>query len=114
MTKSQPQYGRLIALLALHDIDAGRVQVDGMNANGYDYVLQYNDGRPRYNPGGFELSVERKAWPSKELWNDVSVLYFGRALGFDVVPFAEQTQPELVNEVPIEKPKPTPQRVKKA
>jgi len=114
MTKSQPQYGRLIALLALHDIDATRVQADDMSASGYNYIQQYNDGRPRFNPGGFELSVERKAWPNDELWRNVSALYFGNPLGFDFAVLAEPSQPELVNEVPIEKPKPTPQKAKKA
>jgi hypothetical protein len=73
-----PRYVELRSYLEGFGINANRVQAEGMDETGYDYVQEYRDGRPMYKPGGgFQLQTERVEWPSLEVWEKVLALYTG-------------------------------------
>lgn len=74
----RPRYVELRNLLDQHNIDANRVQIEGMTEEGYQYVQQHRDGRPKYVEGtGFRLKTEFVEWPNKELYAQVIDLYYG-------------------------------------
>jgi len=72
----RPNYNKLRELLDTVGLEADRIQVNNMDASGFDYVRTMRDGRPMYQ-NGFQLTFERRQWLSVEIWEQVHELYYG-------------------------------------
>lgn len=73
----QPNRDALVKYLRSVGIDAHTVRDDGeWDESGYNVNLTMPDGRPLYGAGN-RLKVERREWPSRTVFENVSMLYSG-------------------------------------
>lgn len=84
-TYSKPNYVALIEYLARFDIDAKRIPVKSVTADGYEYWADPNDTSSpiRLVDSGGRLTNhrgERKEWPNKKVYETVVKLLAGGEL----------------------------------
>jgi hypothetical protein len=78
----QPNVTGLRKYLSRFGIEIDRVAEANLDESGYDYIAQFPDGRPVYH-NGFQLTYDRRSWPSPEVYDNVLLLLKGGSVPDD-------------------------------